>query len=260
MTVKNAGMRNFFFEISEGELPGWSVVHKYGRNPNGANSTEDTVNDLGEMQFPTAASTMRIKAGGNAADDASGAGAREVTIQGVGASGEFISEAVATAGASASSSTTASFLRVFRAFVSASGTYATTGTGTGGTNQGAITIENTAGDTDFIRIAANEGQTQYAGYTIPADKTGYLKSATITVDSTKVADVLFYTRADITNTTAPVAARRLKLYFDGVAGLLSFKPETPIRLGSGMDTWWTFIPTANGTECAVDYEIILNDN
>lgn len=94
---------------------------------------------------------MRIKAGGNAADTAAGAGAREVTLIGLDASGNVVTEAIATNGISASSATTNSFIRLYRAYVSASGTYATAAAGS---HTAAIVIENSAGGTDWLTIDA----------------------------------------------------------------------------------------------------------
>lgn len=254
------GNKDWYAEVLKGKIPGHRIVHKYGRNPNGSISTEATITGLGQINFLSAATTVRVKAGGNAADTAAGAGAREVTIEGVDESGLFATEAVATAGASASSATTTTFFRVFRAYVSSQGTYPTTGTATTGSNQGAITIENSAGGTDLIQIAQYEGQSEYAGYAIPSDETGYILSTNITLSGVKEADVLMYTRDNYLTTSAPVAARRLKLYFDGVVGQAFFKPTSPIEIGSECDVWWNFIPTANGTECSVDFELLLVKN
>jgi hypothetical protein len=250
---------DFYHEVAAGNVPGQSIVHKYGRNPNGSLGTEATVSDLGEIQMPTTASAMRIKAGGNAADTAAGAGAQEVTIYGQDENYELAEEAVATAGARASTATTTTFIRVFRARVTSSGSYQTTGTGTGGTNQGAITIEDSGGAADYIRIPQYEGTSEYAAYHVPANKKAYLLGATIDVDATRNADVILYKRTDASDTTGAVSSRRVQLYFDGVAGSISFAPESPIALGADCDVWWSFIPTANGTECSVDFELLLED-
>lgn len=251
---------DFLIEVAAGRVPGMSIVHKYGRNPSGVLNTEATVSDLGNMQFPVTATTVRIKAGGNAADTAAGVGAREVTVYGIDATGALVEEALPTNGISASSSTTTSFFRDFRARVTDVGTYTTTGLDTGGSNQDAITIENTAGTDDILRIPQYEGSSEYAAYHIPEGKTAHLLSALIQVDASKNADVILYQRRDILNTSSNIASRWVTLHLDGVVGQTAFKPRSPISFPSLTDIWWTFIPTANGTECSVDFELLLIDD
>ena len=247
--------RNWLIEVQKGNVPGTTIVHKFGRNQAVPNASFAFVNLLGLTAWPlSAATTVRVKAGGNAADDTAGNGAREITIEGLDGTGAAISEAVATAGASASSATAASYLRVHRAFVSAAGTYGTA-------NTAAVTIENSAGGTDLIQIATEEGQSQFGGYSIPLAKTGYFLGVHIMVDSNKPADLAFYQRRDITDTTAPLASKRLLFYFDGTAGHMTFKPQTPSApLPALTDIWWEAQGSGAGTEVSVDFEILLVDD
>jgi hypothetical protein len=254
------GSTEFYLDVAAGNIDGHTIVHKFGRNPSGTLGVEDTVSDLGQMQFPTSASTMRVKAGGNAADTAAGAGAREVTIYGLDNTGALAQEAVATAGAAASSATTTTFLRVFRARVTGSGTYATTGTATAGSNQGDIVIEDSSGTNDYITIPQYEGTTEYAGYHVPINTTAYLLGATIQVDASKSSDVILYQRPSFLSTASEIQSRRVVLYFDGIAGATNFTLQSPIKIDGETDLWWTFIPTANGTECAVDFELLIVDD
>ena len=235
----------------------YDVVHKYGRNPNGSLGTEAAITADGALFFASAATTVRIKAGGNVNDTANGSGAREVTVIGVDADGLEIREAIATNGASASAATTLAFFRIYRAYVSKSGTYLTSGVGTQGTNQADIVIEDSGGSNDWITITQYEGQSQHGAFYIPAGKMGYLVAATTTISGAKEADVLMYIRTDARNTSAPVSARRLQLYLDGVVGESLYSPKNPQLLGTDCDVWFTFIPTANGTEASVDFEIVM---
>lgn len=219
--------------------------------------TEAAITADGALFFPSAASTVRIKAGGNVNDTANGSGAREVTVIGVDANGLEISEAIATNGASASADTTLAFFRIVRAYVSKSGTYLTSGVSSQGTNQADIVIEDSGGSNDWITITQYEGQSQHGAFYIPANKVGYLVGAIITISGTKEADVLMYIRPDACNTSPPVSARRLKLYLDGVIGEATYPPGNPQYIGSDCDVWFNFIPTANGTEGSVDFEILL---
>ena len=251
---------DFLIRVAKGDVPGHSLVHKFGRAPTSTINVEQSVSELGTMQFPSTAVAMRVKAGGDATDTAAGVAAREVTIYGLDETGALAEEAEATAGISASTATTTTFIRVFRARVTSSGAYAVTSIATTGTNADDITIEDSGGAADYIVIPQYEGTSEYAGYTIPLGKTGYLLSALIQVDATKSADVILYQRPNILDTSVPVSSRRVMFYFDGVAGDTPFKPKSPIAIPALTDVWWNFIPSANGTECSIDFEILLVDD
>lgn len=257
--ISNYYSEDFLTQVSAGLIPGHSLVHKYGRSSTSA-MVERAVTSDGAITFLSAPTTVRIKAGGNANDTAAGTGCQLVTVEGSDGNGLFISETIPTNGSSASSATTQSFFRVYRVYDTDQGTYLTDGLGTNGSNQGNIVIENSAGGTDIITLSQYEGQTQYAAYHVPADKTAFLYGVTAQVDSSKTADVSLYFRRDATNTTPPVKARRLKSYFDGVQGEFVFDTRLPIKISSDTDMWFTYTPSANGTECSVDFELLLIDN
>ena len=244
--------------IRRGLVTGASVVHKFGRNPAVPNgSWEGILTSAAQFVWPTTATTVRVKASGNAADDGSssplGAGARTVTVQGLDATGAEVSATLTTVGASASASTTQTFLRVYRAWVATAGAYT-------GTNTGDVVIETTAG-TALIQITAGEGQSQYCAYTIPLGKTGYLASVTVQVDASKAADFRLFTRASMTTITAPFLAKRVKFYWDGVLGAETIKPLTPFQALPALTDIW--IEARGGgaiTEATADMEIILFDD
>ena len=248
------GDKDFLIEVQKGNVAGHSLIHKFGRNdavPNGS-WAHVSLTPFAVANFPSSATTVKIKAGGSAFDDSSGLGAREVTVQGIDSSLAETSEAIVTAGASASSATSASFWRVHRAWVSAVGVY-------GSTNIDDIVIES---GVDMITIAAGEGQTQYAGYTIPTGKTGYLLSSLVTVDGNKAADIRVMKREDITDSViAPMASKRIMLHWDGVLGTLPFKPRSPLSaLPALTDIWFEANGSGAWTEVSADFEILLVDD
>lgn len=247
--------KDFYTEVAKGNVAGHSLVHKFGRNDAVPNGSWERVALLSVASFHlTAATTVRIKAGGDVTDTAAGTGAREITVQGIAADGTEQTETIATAGVNASGSTTFTFWRVHRAWVSSIGTYSAA-------NTAAITIENTAGTQDLVLVAAGEGQTQYAGYTIPLKKTGYLLSVLATVDSNKVADMKLMTRKNITDTSAPVSSIRLKNYWDGLAGVFTFHPRSPsLVLPALTDIWIEAQGSGAVAEVSADFEILLVDD
>lgn len=246
--------KNFLVEVQRGKAAGISLIHKFGRNDNVPLGSFEFVNLLGFTEWPLSApTTVRIKAGGDVADTALGLGAREVTIQGINTSFNEVTETIVAAGASASLDTSTSWWRVHRAFVSACGTY-------GGANVGVVTIENSAGGIDLISIGADEGQSQFAAWTVPLATSVFLLSATICVDSKKTADVRLYTRTGIDITIAPVPAKRLRLFFDGVSGDLPYRPHAPLsELPAKSDIWWEARGDGSTASVSVEFELLLID-
>lgn len=233
------------------------VVHKFGATPStpaaerdvwlGGSSTGSNI----DYPWPTAAETVRVKAGGNVNDTAAGTGAREVTIVGLDENWVETSEAVATAGASASSATTTTFIRVFRAYVSAVGTY-------GGANTGQISLENTTSTDILADIGAGRGQTQLTMYTVPDGYTAYLREANINVDTAanKELTLRMYQRQDADDTSAPMASKRLVHMSPGLSGEARITFQSPPSFPGKTDLWWTSEGTS-GSAVSVDYDLWL---
>jgi hypothetical protein len=246
--------RDFLIELQKGNISGHSMVHKFGRNAAVPMDDWEFVSRLGLTGWPlSAATTVRIKAGGNVADTAAGAGAREVTVQGIDDSFNEVSEDIATAGAGVSVATIASFWRVHRAWVSAVGTY-------GDANVGLVTIENSGGGTDLIQIAADKGQTQFAGWTVPISKTAYLLSIHMHVALNGQANFRVFTRDDIDDTVAPMKAKRQRLFF-AVKGSLHYLPKGPEFAINAKSDFWIEVYGAGATaSVACEFELLVVDD
>ena len=249
---------SFGLQLSRGQLRGHSIVHKFGRN-DAVGTSFVPVSDGGIYQTPTAANatTLRIKAGGDAADASGGNGAREVTLIGLDANGNEISEAIATNGISASSATSQSFMRLYRAYVSASGTYATAAAGS---HTAAITIENGAGGTDWASIDATgfpKGQTEIAAYSVPAGYDGYVTSYKVSVDSSKTTDLILFQRANILESAAPYTAMRALRVFSLTAAAAPVNFEYPIKITGPADVGWMAKVSATTSAVSVNFEIVL---
>lgn len=252
--------KEWYVALAEGLVPGWSVVHKFGAANVG--TTYTPVCEGGFYRTPQVASAtqLRIKAGGNVADTAAGAGAREITLQGLDATGAEITETLATNGASASSATTNSFLRLHRFWVSSSGTYATQSTGS---HVGDIVIEDSAGTQDWATIVSTDfprGQSQIGVYSIPAGKTGYIQEVFGTVDSNKTMNIAFFQRKNILETAAPYTPMRLITEMKGISGPFNLLVTTPINGFTGPCDigFMAKVPTGTG-DLTVDFEIMLKD-
>ena len=232
------------------------IVHKFGRNPSLGTAWEDVWVRGGTYVWPQTASQLRVSSA-STADTSTGVGARSVTLRGLDANWNPISETLPLTGTS-TAVTTASFLRMNRAYVSEVGTY---GTLTAGGNQGVITI-NTGSSAAMGAITVDTsvgmGQTQIARFSSPDGLYMYVQSAFVSVDSNQAADVAFFYRSNADRTSTGLTARRLQLQLDGIKQPLEWIPKTP--LGPYMprsDVWWAAKASA-GTQIAIDFEIILS--
>jgi len=190
-------------QVSRGNILNAEVTHIFGL----ANvaTTFAPISDGLNYRTPQvgSATALRIKAGGNAADTAAGAGARSVRLTGLNASGNVVTETLATAGASASAASSAQFIRLFKAEVVDSGTY---GTQAAGSHVGNIVIENAAGGTNWATIPVNgfaTSTTSIGSYTIPKNHTGFVEGISIAVEGAKLVDVLMLKRGGVLDTAAP---------------------------------------------------------
>jgi len=251
-----------WLDTARGLTNGLKSVKKFGRNPSVGTSFE-TVAFGGIYQTPQAASatTLRIKAGGNANDTAAGSGAREITLIGLDENFQEVSEAIATAGASASSATTTSFTRLYRCFVSASGSYASA---SAGSHSADIVIENSAGGTDWATIDATDfpkSQSEIGAFSVPAGATGYVKLRNVSIDSGKTIDLIFFSRTNIDETSAPYSAMRAQSVVSGVSGgsIESFGAvDIPFGPYTGPTDLGFMAKVTSGTaKVAVEFEIFI---
>ena len=148
-------------QISRGHIAYHTPLFKYGYNPAIVNANE-TIWDVGGIYAYPGSAVAMTATSTTAGDDED----VKVNILGLDTNYNEINEEV-TLNASGTATTDATFLRVFRAFVS--GDTAPTGT---------INITNTA--VTYARIIAGENQTLMAVYTVPAGKTLYLTQAVAT--------------------------------------------------------------------------------
>jgi len=168
----------YFLQVSRGLIAGHKRVFKFGYNGD-IDDSEETIWDVGGLYaYPASAVTMTATSSSGATDEDV-----EVTIQGVDASYNELSETV-TLNSSGTATTTGSFLRVYRAFVSSDTASA-----------GNITIAN--GGTTYAYISAADQQTLMALWTVPAGYTAYLfqvDTTAFTVQNNKVATIRMLTR------------------------------------------------------------------
>lgn len=183
-----------------------TVHHRFSRNINvGTTYVPTCYGGIYRTLQSGSGTKLRIKAGGNANDTANGSGAREITIEGVeDITGNFITEAIATNGTSASLTTTKVFMRHTKSYVSKSGTYASSSSFS---HAGTITIENAAGTQDWAYIPNTSEYpaiTQIACYSVPRGKKVFIPDFFFGCDDkSKVLEVVIFKRENILETAPP---------------------------------------------------------
>jgi len=250
--------QGFLQAVAEGDVDGYQAIHKFGRN-DAVSTSFVPIAEGGIYRTPQVGSEqfIRVKAG-NGNDTALGSGAREITVQGIDAEGSLIEDTLATAGASASGNTTTKYLRVFRAWVSKSGTYATATTGSHAAD---VVLENSGGTEDWATISSTgfaRSQTEIGAYTIPLGHELHMVSVEIDVNSTKSASLVLFQRQDILQTAVPYSAMRIILSFDGVAGQARGDFTAPLGPFPALtDIGFLGLGPAGGAEVSADFNFLL---
>lgn len=145
----------FELQVSRAQIPYHTSLFKYGYNPNIIN-VEETIWDVGgTYAYPASAVAMTVTSASGATDS----GVTGIVF-GLDADYNEVNETFTLDG-SGTYTTTQTFLRVFRAYITGSSAPA-----------GNITIAN--GGTTYAQITAGENQTLMAVYTVPAGKSLYV--------------------------------------------------------------------------------------
>lgn len=147
----------FNLNVSRGKVRGASLLHKFGAVPAMSQNTTGTIWDVNDTIYPWGAfaSAGTLTVNSDIAD-----ANKHIVIIGLDENYNEISEDLQLT--STSLSTTKSFIRVFRAYI------------TNGSTGNVAAINVLKGASTVLRISAGQSQTLMAIYTVPAGKTGYL--------------------------------------------------------------------------------------
>jgi|DEB0MinimDraft_10_1074344.scaffolds.fasta_scaffold40191_2 hypothetical protein len=252
--------REFLIEVEKGNVPGHSIINKFGFD-SAVTSTLQAIADAQVYQTPTAAVSLEILSS-DANDAAAGTGARTVEIQGLDANFAEQTQTVTMNGTTAAA-ITGTWMRVFRARVTESGTYASQ---SAGSHAGTLTVRVAGAGATWATIGLTTasfpmGQTEIGAYTIPAGKTGYLLSKHISIESTKTPNVLWFRRENADDTSAPYDSMRLFQRHVGAAAEISYSPHAPVLVLPEKTDIGCMGYVATGTAAvSVDFQILLVDN
>lgn len=244
---------DFLIDVANGLIPGYSVVSKFGRNPDiDLGAAEDIWTVGGIRTWLSAAATLEaISTSIN--DTSGGSGAQIITVQGLDGSFLEVEEDITMNGTSATSATSNSFIRVNRAFVKQVGTYR-------GNNEGDITIRISGGGATQTNILTAIGQTEQTHYTIPANKDALLMMMYTSVDSTRTATPTLYQIPGADDVSAPYVGALRKVF--GLTALNvdeDHKYEAYPKLTGPTDIFWRATVSANNTAVEAGFDLLLMD-
>ena len=247
-------------QVSRGNILNASVAQRKGLAL--VNTSFVPIADVLAYRTPQvgAATALRIKAGGNASDTATGSGARSVRITGMDANGDVVTETLPTAGALASASTSHTFIRLFDAEVIDSGTY---GNQAAGSHVGDIVIENAAGTEDWATIPVNgfpTAKTSIASYTIPRGHTGFIEGISIAVEGTKLVNILMLSRGGVLDTSAPYQPIKREQEWIGIANTFTDTFTMPLHFGELTDVGMLAKVSNGDGSVSVQMDILMLKN
>lgn len=251
--------KEMLIDVALGKVAGMSIVNKFGRN-SAIGTTIAPVCLGGNYRTPTTATALEIVSD-NTNDTSDGTGGRKFFIQGLDGDFNLQSETVTMNGTTAVDLAN-TYTRVFRAYCSESGTYATQ---SAMSHNGTITIqENGAGDEwlqiDVAGTNMGVGQTQIGAYTIPNGYKALVLGKHFTIDSNKSANMYFFKREGADDTTTPYNTMRLVEQMDGIGVPTGYDPDAPLLFIPSKTDIGFMAKTATGTaSISVDFQILLID-
>jgi len=248
--------RDFLFLVSSGQIDGMSLVYKFGQIL-ALSTTELDVNIMAAVVTkPTSAAVASVAYSGN--DNTGAAGAHKVVVQGLDSSWEEVEEEVTLAPAGSPVTTTQTFIRVYRAYVSEGGTYQQTYASPYGTNHNDITVS--VGGNAQVMIYRHTGQTLTTHYTVPSGKTAYFVGAEAQVDASQNADLSFWQRRDADDATTPFTQRRVIQTGSAIKGQIAYHGNYAVTFPEKTDLWWSAVGSAAGTQVEISYTLLLVDD
>jgi len=229
----------FYLQLARGQIENHKHVFKFGFNPD-INGTEETIWDVGGIYaYPASAVTMTATttAGVPATDNGV-----KITIVGLDADYNEVSQEITLAG-SGTATTTQTFLRVFRAFVS-------------GSQAPTDDVNITNGGTTYARVTLNDNQTLMAVWTVPAGYTAYilkgnLGSGTSNINQYIIARLVSRELGGVFRTQAKVTIQ---------SGEIALDFEVPVAFPEKTDIEARALSSGANNLIFADFEIIYIKN
>lgn len=254
--MSNILSRDFLTEVAKGNVPGHSVIHKFGH----ANVATTVVPISSALVYRTPTVPTALEVVSTSANDAvGGSGAAKVTIQGLDLNWEPVTVEVELNGITPVP-VPVNLFRLARWYISETGTYADSLLPS---YAGNLTIQEVGAGPIWALIEAVSpfaGQSEIGVYTIPKGYSGYLLSKHVFTDTSKIVNVFFLFRPNADDVTAPyTGARRILQREVGIAGATDTVLSAPRGPYVG-PTDLGFMGQASGgggAEISVEFELLI---
>jgi len=225
---------DFNLQLARGHVSNHSSVHKFGWNPGVGTAFETIWDGSNVYTYHNAGVATVISTNGV---DSQGT----VEIQGLDENFLLQTETVTVDGSASSTQ----FARVFRARL------LTANTGT--TNTAAINVR--VDNTTSALISAGAGQTLMSVYTVPANKTGYLKKIQFTSDKDGQPAVFRI----LTRDGSDSGPFRNSGQFGQMNGPTQYEYAVPLRFAANTDIQIQGKASASSPECGCVFDLVLVD-
>jgi hypothetical protein len=256
INIGNKDSTDFYFDVASGTIPTDLVVTKFSANEVVGTTYEDIWDGpASSLTYLTTAATLEAISD-SVNDTAAGTHARKIIVYGLDENWDLISEEITLAGTSASSATTATFIRVYRAIVSEVGAY-------GNANDGNITIRvSSAGATQaYISFESTpdigHAQTRMSHFTIPRGYKGYLLWADVGFAASKVVNFNILIRENANNTSSNFRAWRNIFHVHESRDKIL---KTPIVFQAYTDIRGIAVVDTGTAEVSFDYQLLLRSS
>jgi len=241
----------YTYSIAKGAIAGHDSLLKFGTRTAILAAIQSTVWEGPTDRYIYMDTAQQLKISSTSANDTvGGTGIRTLTLEGLDANLNRISETVNMAGLTIVT-TANSYLRIYRAYGTTCGTtYA---------NEGLITVTNNAGTTTQLVITIGDSQTLMTTWTVPAGKDAYIIGMEASTNSNKGARISLFTRQLDGGILYPWRIRNRSYLFSGSE---QFRFQVPIKISEKTDIETRFnTPTSAGTTSGgATFELWYEDN
>ena len=245
------GNRNWEADAALGLIDGVSVIHKFGSNPVVGTGDEAVWSAGGLYNWLTTAATLEAIST-DANDTAAGSATRTIRLEGIDSTWAAVTEDLTMAGISATSATSASFIRLNRAYQLTNGAYTAR-------NDGDITIRVSSAGATVGFIATDSGQTEQALYSVPDGKIALVTNFSIVVESNKAVHGHFFFRPGADTVAAPFIGARQIHHISGLTGQYVRPFDSYQQYVARTDLWWEAHTSTGSSEIDIDFDILLFD-
>jgi hypothetical protein len=248
---------DFLDQVALGNIDGATLVNKFGAG--NLTTTLLPIDQDNTYPTPTTATALEFVSS-STDDDVAGTGAQKIIIQGLDANWDEVTQEIDTNGTTPVAIPT-SLIRLYRWYVSQSGTYATQ---SAGSHAGTLTIRVAGAGATWSTIGVSPfpvGQSQIGVYSLARNKKAYLMSKTVFVDTTKAADIYFFQRPNADDVSAPyTGTMRLFEREVGVSGGFVSTSKAPKGEFIGpCDLGFMGRVSVSTAECSVEFQLLIVD-